>query len=808
MLPLAAGFATPPTLPESPPPCTLEPRDNAQTVRPAVPGDLLTAKREKNQRRQLWLLASEGQARQDLVAEVALRVRTSKLYSYGVPDSLADAVRPGALVRVPYGRAGRLQEGWCVRVTRRAWDHTYKPIEAVVAGEVPLSEALLELGLWVSEYYACPPGHTFDAIVPVVLRKPRLRQVRYVRVTGQSPGRPLSRGQQALLDAIGDGEVRRDEVQQAAGVGASALQTLRKRGLIEIITRPEAAGLPAPAPSGIAAAETGPQGSEEDAFTLTAGQRAALKTINKTTIEPSQFRVFLLFGVPGSGKTEVYVRAIRRVIAAGRQAIMLVPEIALATQVVERLARRFARVLVLHSRLKATTRERTLRAIAAGQVDVVIGTRTAVFAPCPRLGLIVADEEQESSFKNLQAPFFNARDVAIKRGQIERIPVVLGSATPALETWTNAKTLPHFQLLRLPERIPGARLPAVRLVETGRRELGQTSDLLSVELMRRLRETLSAGQQAILLHNRRGYAVYLRCSRCGLTVSCERCGSHMVYHRAENRIKCHRCGARGSVPEHCLDDSCGGRLQRVGLGIQRLEQELQRLFPKARLQRLDSDTMRRREDYAAALQRFAAHEADVLLGTQMVAKGLDFPGVRLVGVLEADAALWLPDFRAAESVFQLLVQVVGRAGRREGDSLALVQAENVALPAIRTAVEMDYEAFAEAELAIRHQLFDPPFSRLVRFICADARAGRARAEAAELAGRLRTLAGRVHAGIRVDDAEACVIPRLREMFRYQVLARVPRDADARRLLRAAEQEKALSPKVKRFTIDVDPLEML
>ncbi|MFQ5807113.1 MAG: primosomal protein N' [Phycisphaerae bacterium] len=767
----------------------------------------MTAERERKQRGQLWLLASEGQARRDLVAEVAVRVRSSKLYRYGVPDSLADAIRPGVLVRVPFGRTGRPREGWCVRLTRRAWDHTCKPIEAVVAGEVLPSEALLELGLWVSEYYACPPGLTFERIVPAVLRKPRMRKVRYVRATGRAADKPLSKSQQALLDAVGNEEVRRGEALQTAGVGASVLQTLRKRGLLEGITRSEPVALAALAPTEYTSPEPGRRDNEEEAFTLTTGQQAALEMIAKSTAAPGEFKVFLLFGVPGSGKTEVYVRAIRGVIAAGRQAIILVPEIALATQVVERFARRFERVVVLHSRLKATTRERTLRAIAAGEADVVIGTRMAVFAPCPRLGLIVVDEEQESSFKSLQAPFFNARDVAIKRGQIEKIAVVLGSATPALETWTNAQTLPHFQLLCLPERVPGARLPTVKLVEIGRREFGQTSELLSAELTRRLRETLAAGQQAILLHNRRGYAVYLCCTRCGLTVRCQRCGSHMVYHRADERIKCHRCGARAPALTHCLDDSCRGPLRRAGVGIQRLEQEVERLFPEARLQRLDSDTMRRREDYAAALQRFAEHEADILLGTQMVAKGLDFPAVRLVGVLEADAALWLPDFRGAELAFQLLVQVVGRAGRRAGDSLALVQAENVSLPAIRSAVAIDYEGFAETELAVRRELFDPPFSRLVRIICADPTAGRARAEAAGLAERLRTLAGRIHAGIRVDDAEVCVIPRLREMFRYQVLVRTPRDADLRPLLRAAAQEKVLSPRVKRFTVDVDPLEM-
>ncbi|MCK4341356.1 MAG: primosomal protein N' [Phycisphaerae bacterium] len=548
----------------------------------------------------------------------------------------------------------------------------------------------------------------------------------------------------------------------------------------------------------------------EDRFELTAGQQSALGRIRAARDGQDVFRVFLLFGVPGSGKTEVYIRTMRAVIHAGRQAILLIPEIALATQVVERLSRRFERVAVLHSQLSARMRHDTLAAIAAGKVDVVIGTRTAVFAPCPRLGLLVVDEEQESSFKNLAAPYYHARDVAIKRGQLEGVPVVLGSATPALETWYNAQHRPHFELVRLPERVPGAKLPRVSLVVSSDREGRQAAMILSPELHDQLAQTLADGQQAIILHNRRGYAVYLRCASCGLMVSCLRCGCHLVYHqyRTERVMKCHRCGARAAVPPRCLDDTCGGRLERTGRAIQHLEEVLRRSFPKARLLRLDSDTMRRRDDYRHALAGFEAGEADIMLGTQMVAKGLDFPRVRLVGVIEADAMLSLPDFRAGERVFQLIVQVVGRAGRREGTSLALVQTAARPAPAIRHALRMDYETFAGGELEQRQRLFYPPLARLVRLICADSRAGRAREAAEHLAEVLRDRATRIHAGLRVDAAEPCIVPRLREMLRYQVLVRGPRAACVHTLLHEIAAEKLPRPAVQRFTIDVDPVDLL
>lgn len=761
----------------------------------------------KQPEQQLWLVPREGQSGHDVVAEIAVEVRTPRTYSYAVPEPLREQVQAGVCVLVPYGRAARQVPGICVRCGRREWDHTLKPITELTSAEPVLTQPLIELGLWISEYYACSPGLTLAALVPAAAREKRLKKVTYLRATGLEPATRLTPKQSDLLAALAEGELRRDQALRTAGVGLSVANTLSRRGLVESIVREELAESRADWDHGDTTRPIPPE-SPEDAYVLTPAQQAALERISALTSAERLFRVFLLFGVPGSGKTEVYVRAIRRVIAAGRQAILLVPEIALATQVVDRLARRFGRVAVLHSRLRSRARRETHRAIAAGRVDVVIGTRSAVFAPCPRLGLLVVDEEQDGSFKSLAAPLYHARDVAIKRAQIEHVPVVLGTATPALETWHNAETLPHYQLLRLPERVGRACLPEVRVIESRQRELGQTTTVLSTELADRLGETLDASQQAILLLNRRGYAVYLRCIRCRMAVSCPCCGGHMVYHQADKKVRCHRCGVSEDVPRQCLDETCGGKLERSGLAIQRLQEELEQTFPKARLLRLDSDTMRRREDYVEALEQFEAGRADILLGTQMVAKGLDFPNVRLVGVIEADAALSLPDFRAGEHVFQLVMQVVGRAGRRAGGSLALVESTPAGTAIVRQAVRMDYESFARRELVVRQRFFYPPFARLARMILADRRPGRARDEARRLTEQLRDLAGRIHPRLRIGDAEPCIVQRLREMLRFQVLVRGPRDDTIQRLLHEAGDQKLLSPRVQRFNIDVDPVDLL
>lgn len=764
------------------------PRDSSGVVRGAAP-----------HAKQLWLVPQTGESGRALVADVALQSRTWHLVPYAVSADLAERVRPGAAVVAPGSPRGRPTPGICVRVSERAWDQTLRPLLEVMPGPTWLSPPLVELGLWVAQYYVCPPWKSVSAILPACARRRRTRLQVFLQLGDLPPAKPTA-AQRRLLDVLSAGPMPRRAALRDARVSGVVLKRLLASGALRSDRRqanPEPAQLNVDAPVVVPTAE--------DAYDLTDGQRHAVDRLTGA-IDAAAFRVFLLFGVPGSGKTEVYVRAIRSALALGRQTILLIPEIALATQIVQRLSGRFPRAAVLHSRLTPRMRADTLDRIASGAVDVVIGTRTAVFAPCPRLGLIVVDEEQEGSLKNLAAPLFHARDVAIKRGQIEGVPVVLGSATPSLETWHNAHTRPTFELLRLPTRVPGARLPEVRHVRVGRHP-GQDGVLLAPLLTKLIEKTLADGGQVVLLHNRRGYGLYLRCVACGQPAVCTRCQAPLVFHQPQRELRCHRCGARAPTPERCADETCRGALRAGGAAIQRLEEVLATRFPAARIQRLDSDTMRRREDYAAALERFAGGGADILLGTQMVAKGLDFPNVRLVGVIDADAALALPDFRAGERVFQILVQVVGRAGRKEGASTAVVQTAEEPSPLVRAALRLDYEAMASLELNYRQRLSLPPFVRMARVLFLDERPARARQAAAEAADGLRDMAQRIRADLVVDDAEPCVIPRLRELRRYQVVLRSPSSTALHALLQQAATGRVFRG-ASRVVVDVDPVDVL
>ncbi len=534
------------------------------------------------------------------------------------------------------------------------------------------------------------------------------------------------------------------------------------------------------------------------------------------------FSRHLLQGVTGSGKTEVYLRLVERVVAAGRTALVLVPEIALTPQTTARLLGRFPneRVAILHSGLTAAQRHQQWTAAATGDASIVLGARSAVFAPIPdgRLGLIVVDEEHDGSFKQDRAPRYHGRDVAIRRAQLADCPVLLGSATPSMESWA-AAARGDAALHRLTRRAPGMALPRVRVVDfAAERRLrpDRPNRLLGPTMERALREVLAGGGQAIVLLNRRGYASWIACPdlRCGWVMTCTECDVSVVYHRdrslpAGGFVRCHHCGAEQRLPRACPD--CGRKLVRFGLGTQRVEEELAahlpELVPGDTLLRIDSDTMRHAGELHAALERFGDGRVKVLTGTQMIAKGLDFPNVRLVGVVNADTAIHLPDFRAAERTFQLVSQVAGRCGRAAGPAGAgtvIVQSFHPDTPAIRLAAAHDFDRFAAGELDDRRRAGLPPFARLVRIVLRDADPDAVAAAARRTAAGLEGIAA---PGVDVGPPAPCSIARIAGRFRWDLVLTAAGPAPLQRTLAAARNAGIIRPG-EAMAVDVDPAAML
>jgi len=605
--------------------------------------------------------------------------------------------------------------------------------------------------------------------------------------------------QKAVLEALtlagGPMDVRR--LAEVTGASPATLRTLVGRGRIVIETIKQ----PVEAPRV-------DQPRHEPEFALNADQQAALSRVHQA-IDADAFRVLLLFGVSGSGKTEVYIHAMRRVLAAGRQAILLVPEIALTTQLVQRLAARFSDVAVIHSGLTGVARSLTWEAIAGGTRRVIIGTRSAVFAPCPNLGLIVVDEEQEASYKNLRAPRFHVRDVAIKRAQAAGIPVLLGSATPSLETWVNAQRAEHYERIDLPRRVRELPLPTVHLVDMRdeQRLIGRNA-LFSRLMEERLTATLERGEQALLLINRRGHAGALFCPNCKIRLECPDCHVALVFHSATGQALCHYCRHRLDVPDLCPNPSCRSPLATFGAGTQRVEEFLRKHYPQARLRRVDSDTMLSDERYRSLIADVEAHRVDVVVGTQMIAKGLDFPRVSFVGVLTADAGMMTPDFRAAERLFQLITQVAGRAGRSDRPGEVVVQCIAPQTPALQAAIRHDYLAFADSELPPRRALHWPPFARLVRFVLAGAKETVVRNEIMDLGNRIReSLSAAGLTSTHLFGPHPCPLIRLRRQYRYELLLRAPDAMAQRTALDHLRANRVLRAKVPSLIIDVDPISM-
>ncbi len=729
------------------------------------------------------------------VVGVSVAANVWGVYDYLWPAGW-QAPQVGMRVRVPFGRGDRKTLGFVAEIARPPGKRKLKTAAELLDTESQLDENLLRLGEWMSRYYLAPPGMVLSAMIPAAVGKsaPRTETVAYLIAEKSDWPRSLGARQKRILDELYEARIQGiepvpvEQLQAHAGGSRDTIRRLVRRELIRTKTRPQIL-------------KQLDEQTEPDPFDLNEDQKEVLSAV-KTKLAGG-FSVMLLHGVTASGKTEVYLRAIREVIAAGKQAILLVPEIALATQTLQRLAGRLERVAVLHSGLTAAQRAFYYEQIRDGHATTVIGPRSAIFAPARRLGLIIVDEEHESSYKQETVPRYHGRDVAVKRGSIEGVPVLLGSATPSLESLHNAQT-GRYELLKLPRRIHSLPMPALKLVELRKEITPGRIELIGKTLGAKLAQTLDRSEQTILLMNRRGYASFVFCPSCKWQLQCEHCSRAMVFHRALSLAMCHYCQATAEVPRAC--PACGKKLILFGMGIQRIESELARKFPAAVVARMDSDTMSSPKQFSEVFDRFAAGDVDILLGTQMVAKGLDFPRVTLVGIVSADTALAIPDFRAAERTFQLIVQVAGRAGRAKRGGEVVVQTIHPSDPAIRFALKHDYAGFTAYELPQRESTGVPPFVRLVRFVVRHEKVARAEAGALALGKDLRRLfAGQ--GDVKIIGPMRAGVFKIRSRFRFEIDCYCPRPGHIQNVL--LEKIPKLSAEVgAEIVIDADPASLL
>ena len=735
-------------------------------------------------------------------AGVVFNRPVDQVFSYRIPAGLRAKVVPGQRVRVPLGRGNTPSVGYCVRVDDSAEVDPRKVKDVIdVLDDPPLIDgAMLDLTRWIAGYYSCAWGQALDSVVPAGVKKQAGTRVWTCLTVPESTlakrldgSLALNPKQLEVVDVVARADVPLTlaDVCNRAKCGTGVIDTLRKQGLIHTVKR----RINAPK-----ADDDDPEIGRRPPPELTSEQKAALDQL-RPSLRGDRFATFLLHGVTGSGKTEVYLGAIEEVVARGREAIVLVPEISLTPQTIRRFRRRFDRVAVLHSHLSEGERHRHWRGIAAGEVQVVVGARSAVFAPTRRLGLIVIDEEHEGSFKQETVPRYHARDVAVKRAQLEGVPVILGSATPALETWRNAQT-GRYTRIALEERVGARPMPDVTLIDM--RYEKPVGVVISSPLKTAMIEALGDGGQVILLLNRRGFNTYAVCVNpgCRSVLKCRHCDVSLTYHQQRRKLVCHFCDAELERLPTC--PTCRKLLYYGGIGTERLEREVRAAFPDQSIRRMDSDTMRGHGSHEKVLTAFKAGEVRILLGTQMIAKGLDFPNVTLVGVVDADTALHLPDFRAAERTFQIVTQVAGRTGRGERSGKVIVQTFSPDVAAIAHARRHDYLGFVEGELVDRQKLGLPPFGRLVRLI---ARGADALAVKAYLETVHQALMEARPSVVAITAVVPAPVEKIRNLYRFHLRMRCPSPKPLQDLLRDVPP-RFPPPSGVELAIDVDPIGML
>ncbi|MBM3833197.1 MAG: primosomal protein N' [Verrucomicrobia bacterium] len=645
-----------------------------------------------------------------MIARVTLDLTLRKEFDYLIPPEFEEEVKVGTRVKVPF--ATRKVLGSVTALAEESPHTNLRPILKVIGRQALLTLNVLQLARWMADYYCCPLEIALKSVLPDAVRKEQKgwKERLFVRVVPWQATMPkVTKRQQQVLDIItARKEMPLQELLQLADTTSGTVRRLEDAGLLTIAAQ---------------IAERDPYANEvilpTQALALNPDQKVAVEQIIKAMDSPGEKPAsFLLHGVTGSGKTEVYLQAIAYALEQGKGAIVLVPEISLTPQTVERFKARFTSgpqktlVAVLHSHLSAGERHDEWHKIRQGRARIVIGARSAVFAPVDPVGLIIVDEEHEHSYKQEEAPRYHARDVAVMRGQIEGAVVVLGSATPSLESFYNAQK-GKYGLLQMLSRADDKNLPLIRVVDMrNEARKGKGIPIFSEVLRNAITSRLEKKEQVMLFLNRRGYASSLQCPKCGYVAGCPNCSIALTYHRRIEKLCCHICGHSDNAPAVCPEPTCRNpAIRHAGLGTERVEETLFKLFPQARVERMDSDALKRKDDLPRILGDFRVGKIDVLVGTQMIAKGLHFPNVTLVGIIYADLSLHLPDFRSGERTFQLLTQVSGRAGRGDVEGEVIVQSFTPFHSAIQFARRHDFAGFYEQELEFREQLKYPPVSR-------------------------------------------------------------------------------------------------
>jgi len=767
------------------------------------------------------------------IIRVAFESAADTEFDYFVPDELWP-VEPGQRIEAPFGRKNKPEVGFCVEADvpseqsfiTRGRGRELKKVVRVIDKEPLIGARLMELARWISSYYVCPLGQVLAATVPGAVKKGagvRIEKCVYLAISfddiEETVRQLRGRKQKQIVKLLQAGaassaetalELRR--VLEAIGCTNQPIKKLAEKQIVKITRKTILKSLPA-IPKGMSI--------KTDKVVLNEDQRKALASIN-ARINSGRFSVTLLHGVTDSGKTELYIRAVEAVLQKGKTAIVLLPEIALTAQTVQRFSSRFKKIAVMHSGLTAAQRNVQWQTIKSGEADVVIGARSAVFAPLVRLGLIVVDEEHEPAYKQDTAPRYNGRDVAIKRVQLAKAHCILGSATPSLETLSNCSGKKHFSLVRLPKRVMDLAFPEMKLVDLRQEHFTHDGiNLISGPLAERLKEVLAKKEQTILLLNRRGYSNFVFCPSCKHTLHCRNCDVTLTFHKSKTfaggRMQtvtgkhmdygyamCHYCLAQTLVSEKC--PLCGAGLAMIGLGSQRLEEELAKKFPQARTSRIDSDSMASR-DYYRLLKDFSEGQIDILAGTQMLAKGLHFPNVTLVGIISADTSLYLPDFRANERTFQLISHVAGRAGRSAKKGTVFVQTFLPNQPAIQFALNADFDGFVREELKHRRACNLPPFWRLAVIIMRDRIFDKLDIACKMMRERIDHIVTREGLKVVVRGPMPAVISRIQRFHRMQIIVQAPQAKTMQRLFTGLRAAGPVRPSVK-VAIDIDPVNLL